>query len=104
MIAISATDKKLTASMDIRFGRSPYFLLTDGTMTRFIANPYCKEDDHIAPKVVDLLESENVSKIVTGEVGPKAKARLDEKKIQIIMLTEDKISLAHVLKKMNLAR
>ena len=104
MIAISATDKKLTASMDIRFGRSPYFLLTDGTVTRFIANPFCDEDDNVAPKVVDLLKKEEVSKLVTGEIGPKAKARLDEAKIQIIMLTEDKISLLHVLKKMNMAR
>lgn len=104
MIAISATDKKLTASMDIRFGRSPYFLLTDGIVTRFIANPFCEEDDNVAPQVVDLLKREDVSKLVTGEVGPKAKARLDEKKIQIIMLTEDKISLLHVLKKMNMAR
>lgn len=102
MIAISATDKKLSASMDLRFARCPYFLLTDGATSRFIANPYCDEDDHVAPKVVDLLKSENVSKLVTGEVGPKAKARLNEKQIQIIMLSEDKINLQHVLKKMNL--
>lgn len=104
MIAISATDKKLSASMDIRFARCPYFLITDGNESRFIANPYCNEDDHVAPKVVDLLKSKKVSRLVTGEVGPKAKARLDEKKIQIIMLSEDKISLQHILKKMNLAR
>ena len=104
MIAISATDKKLTASMDIRFGRSPYFLLTDGVVARFIANPYCNEDDNVSPRVVDMLKKEDVSKLVTGEIGPKAKARLDETKIQIIMLTEDKISLQHVLKKMNMSR
>ncbi|MFV0376177.1 MAG: NifB/NifX family molybdenum-iron cluster-binding protein [Mangrovibacterium sp.] len=104
MIAISATDKKLSASMDIRFGRSPYFLLTDGTESRFIANPYAEDEGHVAPKVVDLLKAENVSRLVTGEVGPTAKASLDEKKIQIIMLTEDKISLQHVLRKMNLIR
>ncbi|WP_163718269.1 NifB/NifX family molybdenum-iron cluster-binding protein [Mangrovibacterium lignilyticum] len=104
MIAISATDKKLTASMDIRFGRSPYFLLTDGVVTRFISNPYCLDEGNVAPRVVDLLKKQEVSKLVTGEIGSKAKIRLDEKKIQIIMLSEDKISLQHVLKKMNLSR
>ncbi|WP_372776287.1 NifB/NifX family molybdenum-iron cluster-binding protein [Mangrovibacterium sp.] len=104
MIAISATDKKLTASMDIRFGRCPYFLLSDGNTTRFIANPYYEEEENVAPRVVDLLKKENVSKIITGEIGPKAKARLDEKQIQIIMLSEDKVSLQYILKKIQFAQ
>ncbi len=104
MIAISATDKKLTSSMDLRFGRCPYFLLTDGETTQFIPNPYCEDEHDVAPNVVKLLKGQNVEKIVTGEIGPKAKTSLDEHKIQIIMLSEDKISLQHVLKKMNLAK
>lgn len=104
MIAISATDKKLTASMDLRFGRCPYFLLVNGQETQFIANPFEKENDDVAPRVVDLLKARGVSRIITGEIGPKAKASLDKHQIQIIMLTEDKISLQRVLKKMNVGR
>lgn len=104
MIAISATDKKLTTSMDIRFGRAPYFLLTDGETSRFVSNPYCNEENEVGSRVVEFLKGKEVTRIVTGEVGPKAKAKLDELKIQIIMLSEDKISLQHVLKKMNLNR
>jgi len=104
MIAISATDKKLTASMDIRFGRSPYFLLTDGVVTRFISNPFCQEEDDVAPRVVELLKKQEVSKLVTGEIGPKAKASLDKNEIQIIMFSEDKVSLQYILKKMNLTK
>ncbi|MCW0482508.1 NifB/NifX family molybdenum-iron cluster-binding protein [Gaoshiqia sediminis] len=104
MIAISATDRKLTASMDLRFGRCPYFLLTDGEVTRFIPNPYQEEENDVAPRVVELLKNQKVTKIVTGEIGPKAKTSLDQNKIQVIMLSEDKISLQHVLKKMNLSR
>lgn len=100
MIAISATDKKLTASMDLRFGRCPYFLLVDGQETRFIANPFCKEEHEIAPRVVKMLKNENVTKIITGEIGPKAKENLDKHKIQIIMFSEDKVSLQYILKKM----
>lgn len=104
MIAISATDKKLTTSMDIRFGRAPYFLLTDGETSRFVSNPFCEEESDIGPRLVEFLKEKEVTRIVTGEVGPKAKAKLDELKIQIIMLSEDKISLQHILKKMNLLR
>jgi predicted Fe-Mo cluster-binding NifX family protein len=104
MIAISATDKKLTASMDIRFGRAPYFLLIDGETSRFVNNPFCNDEREIGPHLVEFLKEKEVSKIVTGEIGPQAKAKLDELKIQIIMLSEDKISLQHILKKMNLVR
>ncbi|PTN07930.1 NifB/NifX family molybdenum-iron cluster-binding protein [Mangrovibacterium marinum] len=104
MIAISATDKKLTSSMDLRFGRAPYFLLTDGETSRFVSNPFCNEESNIGPRLVNFLKEHNVNRIVTGEIGPKAKAKLDEFKIQLIMLSEDKIALLHILKKMNLNR
>ncbi len=104
MIAISATDRKLTASMDLRFGRSPYFLITDGSSTHFIANPYRAEEKNSSSKVVDLLRKKGITKIITGEVGPAAKLDLDENKIQLIMLTGDKVSLQHILKKMSLPR
>ncbi len=100
MIAISATDKKLTASMDLRFGRSPYFLLIDGDSTRFVANPYSRDESDVASHVVAMLKKEKVTKVITGEIGPKAKVYLDKNKIQIIMLTEEKISLQYVLKRM----
>lgn len=102
MIAISVTDKKLTASMDIRFGRSPFFLITDGVFQQFVYNPYWEKDDQVATKVVDLLVELSVTKVVTGEVGPNAKALLEAKKIQIILLTDEKINLLHILKRMNL--
>ena len=99
MIAISATDRKLTASMDLRFDRSPFFLITDGISTHFIANP-CREEKKNSPSnVVELLKKEGVTKVITGEVGPVAKLNLDENRIQLIILTDDKVSLQHILKK-----
>lgn len=104
MIAISATDRKLTASMDLRFEKSPYFLITDGNTTHFIANPFRADEKNISAKVVELLKKEGITKIITGEVGPTAKTSLDENQIQMIMLTDDKVSLQHVLKKLSPAR
>ncbi|WP_299580770.1 NifB/NifX family molybdenum-iron cluster-binding protein [uncultured Sunxiuqinia sp.] len=99
MIAISATDKKLTAPMDLRFGRAPYFYLTDGKESRFIVNPYCQEEHDVAPRVVKLLSEEKVDRIITGEVGPKAHTKLQQKNIQIIMLEEERIKISQVVKK-----
>lgn len=99
MIAISATDKKLTAPMDLRFGRAPYFFISDGKESRFILNPYSHEEHDVAPRVVKLLTEAKVDKLITGEVGPKAHTSLQKNKIQIIMLEEDRIKISQVLKK-----
>lgn len=99
MIAISATDKKLTAPMDLRFGRAPYFFVSDGEESRFIVNPYCHEEHDVAPRVVKLLTEAKVDRIITGEVGPKAHASLQKNKIQIIMLDEERIKISQVLRK-----
>ena len=101
MIAISATDKKLTAPMDLRFGRAPYFYISDGKESRFIVNPYCQEEHDVAPRLVKLLLEEKVDKIITGEIGPKAHTSLQNSKIQIIMLDEERIKISQVLKKIN---
>ncbi len=99
MIAISATDKKLTAPMDLRFGRAPYFFVSDGEESRFIVNPYCHEEHDVATRVVKLLTEAKVDKIITGEVGPKAHASLQKNKIQIIMLDEERVKISQVLRK-----
>ena len=102
MIAISATEKKLTAPMDLRFGRAPYFYISDGSESRFIVNPYCHEDNDVAPRVVKMLAKEKVDKVITGEIGPKAHTSLQKNNIQIIMLEEERIKINQILKKINL--
>ncbi|WP_159522371.1 NifB/NifX family molybdenum-iron cluster-binding protein [Sunxiuqinia indica] len=101
MIAISATEKKLTAPMDLRFGRAPYFYISDGEESRFIVNPYCQEENNVAPRVVELLATERVDKIITGEIGPKAHSNLQKNNIQVIMLEEERIKINQILKKIN---
>ncbi len=99
MIAISATDKKLAAPMDLRFGRAPYFFITDGEESSFIVNPYCHEEHDVAVRVVKLLTEAKVDKLITGEVGPKALTSLHNNKIQIIMFDEERIKINQALRK-----
>ena len=95
MIAISATEKKLTAGLDLRFEKSPWFLIVDTDNSYFIANPYYASDGQTA-KVIDLLRKEKVTKIISGEIGPKSKQLLDKYKIQLVFLEGDKVSLQHI--------
>ncbi len=101
MIAISVTSKRKNTLMDLRFGRSPHFCLYDGEDFSFIDNPFHEEEDDVAPKVVKMLHKRKVAKIITGEIGPKAKKALEKSKIQIIMLEEDHINLQEIFKKLS---
>ncbi len=101
MIAISVTSRRKNAIMDLRFGRAPFFCLYDGKDISFIENPFCEDEHDIAPRLVNLLHQKNVKKIITGEIGPKAKMALEKNQIQIIILSEDRISLQGILKKIN---
>lgn len=90
--------KKLTASLDLRFEKSPWFLIVNQDKTRFIANPYHTEKTNQSDKVIEMLKKEKVTKVITGEIGPKAKDLLDENRIQLILLSGDKVSLQYILK------
>lgn len=101
MIAISVTSKRKNAIMDLRFGRSPYFCLYNGEDLSFINNPFYEEERDVAPRVVKMLHKKKVRKVITGEIGPKAKEALEKFKIQVIMLEEDHINLQEIMKKLS---
>ncbi|MGE4585846.1 MAG: NifB/NifX family molybdenum-iron cluster-binding protein [Mangrovibacterium sp.] len=102
MIAISATARKLTASMDLKFVKCRCFLITDGKTSRFIGNPFCNDKEDAPARVVGMLQIEGVTRLLTGEVGPEAKILLDKNRIQIIIPAGDKLGLQHILHKMGL--
>lgn len=102
MIAISATGKKTRDLMDIRFARSPYFVLISEKGTLTVDNPYFEEEHDVATLVINWLIQLGVRKIITGEVGPKAQNILLEKKIQIILMDAEKISIQGLRKKLKI--
>jgi predicted Fe-Mo cluster-binding NifX family protein len=42
-----------------------------------------------------------ITSIITGEVGPRAKEKLEEEKIQLILLREDKIRMETIMDRIN---
>lgn len=102
MIAISATGKKTRDLMDIRFARCPHFVLISDKGTLTVDNPYFKNENDVAIKVISWLQQMGVKKVITGEVGPKAQSILLEKKIQIILMDAEKISIQGLRKKLKI--
>ena len=68
----------MEASVEERFGRSPYFILfnTETGATTPIQNPSADASGGVGPKTVQLLVNHNVKAVVTGQVGGNAASAL----------------------------
>ncbi|MCF8381751.1 MAG: hypothetical protein K9H49_19415 [Bacteroidales bacterium] len=102
-IAITSTGISLESTIDPRFGRCAFFVIYD-TATHaieFIPNPNKDAEEDVGPLSVKLVESRNVSKIVSGEFGVKIKSLLDSLKIQMIVLKDPKKQIKDIIKMLN---
>ena len=96
---ISSTGKKLNSTFDLRFGRAGWFcILNEETgETRFYENDN-KDATHGAgtlavEKVVEL----GVTRVISGDFGPKAKELLEKFNIQMVLLSDDSKSIADII-------
>ena len=76
-IAVAAQQAGMTAAVDQRFGRAPWFVVvdTESNTTRDINNGVSLNQAHGAGTgAADLLMREHVQVVVAGNFGPKAQA------------------------------
>lgn len=98
--AISSTGKTEKSLLDLRFGKCIFICLYDqdsGTVT-FLENPY-KDEENSGINMVNLLATKGISTVITGEVGPKAMDMLKKKKIQLVLLHEERIKIEEIIKR-----
>ena len=86
IFAISSTGKTEKSILDLRFGKCEnvvIFNLGDNSLS-IIENPY-KNTENSGTQLVKFLKDQNVSAIITGEVGPKVSSALEKEKLQLIL-------------------
>ncbi len=87
-IAISATEGRLEAQVDQRFGRASWLLLIEantGELLEAIDNSTGKEAAHGAGiSAAALVADKGVQAVLTGRVGPKAVPILEKANVQIV--------------------
>lgn len=73
-LCITTTGENLSARVDPRFGRAPYFLLVDTeTLTcEAVANPASATGQGAGIKAAQTLTDRDVEAVLTGMVGPNA--------------------------------
>lgn len=78
-ICISSTEQDASANADSRFGRAPYlaFYDTSSQLYGFIANPGPASAHGAGIAAAQAVVNQNANVLITGNLGPNAKAVLD---------------------------
>jgi predicted Fe-Mo cluster-binding NifX family protein len=98
VFAISSVGKTEKSLLDLRFGKCMNVVIFNADTNQFsvIENPF-KNEEHSGTKLVELLKKENVTTIITGEVGPKVSQMLETENLQLVLLTEERIKIEDIL-------
>ena len=98
LFAITCNGKSEKSFLDLRFGKCMNLVIFNPSSNQYsiIENPF-KEEENSGVQLIGLLKELGVSSIITGEVGPKVNDLLANERIQLILLSEDKIRINEVM-------
>jgi len=101
IFAISSSGKSEKSFLDLRFGKCENVVLYNAETGAFniLENPY-KNSDHSGIQLVNFLQKEGVSTIITGEVGPMVSNLLEKEKLQLVLLHEEKIKIEEIIERL----
>jgi len=87
IVAISSTGKSEKSFLDLRFGKCENVVLYNSDTGNFV-------------QLVKFLQKEGVSTIITGEVGPLVSSLLEQEKLQLVLLQEEKIKIEEIIERL----
>lgn len=98
--AITSSGKTEKSFLDLRFGKCEYLVLFYSAKNKFtiVENKFLNES-HSGTKLVDFLTEQDVTTIITGEVGPLVSSYLEEKRLQLVLLHEERIRIEDIIKR-----
>lgn len=98
LYAITSTGKTEKSFLDLRFGKCESVVLFDPAKNVYsiVENEFAGQA-HSGVKLVDHLKEQGVTTIITGEVGPMVSTKLEQEKIQLVLLHEERIKIEEVM-------
>ncbi len=98
IFAITSTGKTEKSFMDLRFGKCENVVIFNVASNQYsvIENPF-KESENSGIQLIGYLKELEVTSIITGEVGPKVSALLENDKLQLILLPEERIKVEEIM-------
>jgi len=88
---ITSTTSTPEGPFDKRFGRAAWFCVLDEATgeTTFLKNENAEGQSGVGTKTAEKVVEQGVSKVISGDFGPKAKKLLDKFGIQMVIINED---------------
>jgi predicted Fe-Mo cluster-binding NifX family protein len=98
---ITSTGNTVKSPFDLRFGRAGWFCLLDEESgeTSFHKNDFQDATQGAGTRVVEKVVEMGVSKVISGDFGPKAKDLLDRFNIQMVIISDGSYSVADIIRK-----
>lgn len=98
---ISASENSVSSDFDKRFGRAAWFCVVDEETGRadFVENLGKDSNNGAGTKAAEKMAVLDVTKVISGHFGPKAKDLLDELNIQMVVIQEDGLSVQDIIDK-----
>ncbi len=98
---ITATGNELSSLFDKRFGRAGWFCVLDSETgkTQFHKNENKDAQGGAGTKTVEYMVELGVTKVISGDFGPKAKDLLDKFNIQMVIIQDDELSIDDIIRK-----
>lgn len=98
IFAITSAGKTEKSFMDLRFGKCENVVIFNVTTNQYsvIENPF-KDTENSGIQLVGFLKEMGIASIITGEVGPKVSALLENEKFQLILLPEERIKIEEIM-------
>lgn len=96
---ITSTAEGSGSLFDLRFGRAAWFCLFDdetGDVT-FVENENINASSGAGTKAVEKVAEMGVSKVISGDFGPKAKELLEKFNIQMVILKDDSNTIQNII-------
>jgi predicted Fe-Mo cluster-binding NifX family protein len=96
--AITSTGKTEKSFLDLRFGKCQFYVIFDAEQNRYsISENQFLNEKHSGVKLVEYLKTQGVTSIVTGEVGPMVSTLLEKEKMQLVLLSEERIKVDEIM-------
>ncbi|NJK86807.1 MAG: hypothetical protein HC906_13365 [Bacteroidales bacterium] len=92
IIAIPASERKIEAIVDERFGRCPFFCFyhTDSEKIEFKENLYKDAIEAVGLQVAEFLAEFKINEVLATEIGPKAQNILNKLNIKSTIIERGK--------------
>ena len=102
-VVITSSGNSIESTLDLSFGRCEFFVVYDSESKsiEFVPNPNRLVEESAGTGSVQLMQSLNVKKVISGEFGMRVKPLFDSMRIQMIIFRKPGVKILQIIELLN---